>query len=349
MRRAAHACILLAFLGAVRGEGDVADDGRDLLHRLVMTLDPVAEADGAYPVVEGPIAFNEAIVSWNVDVPTGAGCVFEARVARGAERDAAWSPWLKFGRCGDVIDAAPTETEFADGKVDVDVFKSKMRFERIQVRMRRLGDAAAAANVRVPRLAICLSDTLPDRGLTPHHDGLDRVEPRRAVPYRSQHAVDASIARRVCSPTCVAMVMEAYGVARTTEEVAARSFDAEHDIYGNWTNAVQAAYSFGVPGYVDRFENIEDARRFVNDGKPLIVTVAFESGALRGAPMESTKGHLIVLTGVTDRGDFTVNDPAARDAKSGQTVYRAEDLAKVWIERNGVAYVLLDPSAEEPK
>jgi hypothetical protein len=316
-----------------------ADLEHDFWHETDVVVDPVDDGAGVFDAIEGR-RFNEAIVSWNVDVPDGAGFVIEARVARAL---APWSPWLRFGRFGPGVDATPAATTFEDGAVEVDIFRAQSRFERIQVRMRVLGDLGG---VRMRRLAVCVSDTLPGREFRQQACQGVLIETRKPppVPFRSQHSAAPELAPRVCSPACVAMVMEAYGVARTTAEVAARAYDAEHDLYGNWANAVQAAYSFGVPGYVTRIMNDFYAFEALYEGQPLIASVAFDHGQLRDSPIPSSKGHLIVLTGVAADGGFHANDPAAVDAKRGQVVYRAEDLVNVWILRGGIAYVLLDPS-----
>lgn len=332
--------VLLAALADGRTDkGGAMDPARPFVHALVRQEPPKLDADGVGEVVAAT-PFNEALLSWNVDVPAGSGFVVEARVR--VDRDdgtpGPWSPWLRFGR-GGTVPATDAVTSFAGGAVDVDVFKSPSRWTAIQTRVRSFGDAP----VRVARLALCLSDTTAERASSAASTtSTPRPGRRFDVPYLSQRAEDPKLASRVCSPTCVAMVLGYRGVETTTREVARRAFDAEHDVYGNWPNAIQAAYSFGVPGYLTRIADVQSARILVGGGQPLIVSVGFENGALRGSPMRSTKGHLIVLTGVDANGDFFVNDPAAEDAERGQCVYRAEDLERVWIRRNGVAYVLLE-------
>lgn len=143
--------------------------------------------------------FNEAVVSWNIDVPPAAGFIVEARVGRSWEDF--WSPWLFFGDGGAVpmavapreaatLHAAPVGTaesnsaaphvasantqaqregaseatqrvlRFDLGRIDVDYFRSEERFDRIQVRVRATG----ATPVIVQRIAVCVSDTT---GLAP--------------------------------------------------------------------------------------------------------------------------------------------------------------------------------------
>lgn len=333
--------VLLAGLAAEQiDKGDAMDPARPFVHLLVRQDQPKLDADGVGEVVVAAAPFNEALLSWNVDVADGGGFVVEARVRANQEDGSPgpWSPWLRFGRGGAEV-ATDAVTSFDGGTVDVDVFRGKTRFSAIQARLQSVGSDSA----RVARWSFCLSDTTAERGSVRAGWAATPQPGRRfAVPFLSQRAEAPALASRVCSPTCVAMMLGYRGVETTTAEVARRAFDAEHDVYGNWPNAIQAAYSFGVPGYLTRVADVDSARFLVGGGQPVVVTVGFENGALRGSPMHSTKGHLIVLTGVDANGDFFVNDPAAENAERGQCVYRAEDLAQVWIRRGGVAYVLLE-------
>lgn len=340
--------IAVGLAAELTDKGVAMDPARPFVHLLVRQEAPKLDADGVGEVVVAATPFDEALLSWNVDVPDGGGFVVDARV-RGTRDDGEpgpWSPWLRFGRGGYVPADDVAVTAFDGGRVDVDLFRGKMRSTAIQARVRSFGGKP----VRVARWAFCLSDTTPERGSMLACTAATPQPGRRFdVPFRSQRAEDPALASRVCSPTCVAMVLRYRGVDASTAEVARRAFDAEHDVYGNWPNAIQAAYSLGVPGHLMRVADLASARFIVGGGQPLIVSVGFENGALRGSPMRSTKGHLIVLTGVDANGDFFVNDPAAGDAESGQCVYRAADLEQVWIRRNGVAYVLLDPGETTPR
>jgi hypothetical protein len=137
------------------------------------------------------------------------------------------------------------------------------------------------------------------------------------------------------------MLLAHRGIDRPTREVAERAWDPVHEIYGNWPRNVQAAYSLGVPGYVTRFVCWADVERMIAAGQPIIASIAVKEGQLHGAPYTQTAGHLLVITGFDDKGDVCVNDPAARDAETGQTVYKRAEMQTVWLDRGGTAYVLL--------
>jgi beta-lactamase class A len=289
--------------------------------------------------IDSPLLFNEALPSWNVETPPGAGFTVEMRVAEGFTD--LWSAYLFVGQGGEVPDV-PRGADFEGGKIDVDYFRSPERWSRVQLRVRAFG----AAPVRVARLAVCFSDMTrrpiavrpPQPAGPPPDEALWKR--RLAVPFRSQRAEDRLIADSICSPTSVAMMMEFRGVNRPTAEVAARIFDPVHKIYGNWPRAVQAAFEAGLPGYLERFGAWREVEASIARGQPLIISIRAAPGELRGAPYPKTDGHLLVLVGFDAEGNVEVNDPAAATAQAGQVTYRREDLEKVWFARGGTAYVI---------
>jgi hypothetical protein len=122
--------------------------------------------------------------------------------------------------------------------------------------------------------------------------------------------------------------------------VAERAFDAAHDIYGNWPRNIQAAFSFGVPGYLTRIVSWSQAEDLIRAEQPIIASIRVEAGQLRGAPYKKTDGHLIVITGFDGRGGVYVNDPAVPDPKLANVVYARDELDVVWLQRGGTAYIL---------
>jgi len=128
-----------------------------------------------------------------------------------------------------------------------------------------------------------------------------------------------------------------------TAEVAERIHDPASDLYGVWPRNVQAAYSFGVPGYLARFSDWGEVERLVAAGQPLVISIAAKSGELDGAPYKETDGHLLVLCGFDESGGVHVNEPAAADSARGTTTYRRDQLERVWMARGGTSYVFLPP------
>lgn len=164
-----------------------------------------------------------------------------------------------------------------------------------------------------------------------------------SVPALSQVAEDPAIAMRICSATSVAMVLRYWGRPATAAAVAADVFHADTDQYGVWPAAIRAAALRGVAGYLLRFPDWTAAAWCLGRGIPIIASIKYATGELRGAPMEATTGHLVVLTGYED-GLVLVNDPAGATADAVPRRYRRDELTRAWLARGGIGYVLFDPA-----
>lgn len=300
---------------------------------------PGREAVCAAAAQRGAHPFRDLLASWNVDAPEATGFVVELRVDATGEGD--WSAWMHVGDWGASALVPPLgarTTSCDGGRVDVDWFRGERAFAAAQLRVRAFA-AEGGRELRVRHLTLCLSDgeravaALAPPSPRPWGTVLD-------VPPRSQKAEDPSIASRICSPTSVAMVLGRSGVHAATADVAARAFDAAHDIYGNWPRNVQVAWTYGVPGYLARFADWAAVERAIADGTPLVVSVAVKEGQLAGAPYAKSSGHLLVLAGFDAEGRCVVDDPAAPDAASVRRTYRREEMETVWLERGGTAYVI---------
>lgn len=307
------------------------------------------------PTLEPDFSFQEALVSWNIDRPTGLTVNLQMRVGRHGEKEE-WSGWLPIAEWAPGGATRASATRFAEGTLDVDHFRSEEYFDELQVRYRLAGTLEQARDFRVQRLDVTVSDRLrmpgsgAERTAPRDRAAWSRVRPGAAtvpgpldVPYYSQRAESPEIADRICSPTSLAMVMAYRGVRKPVAEVAAAVYDPAHDIYGNWPRNVQAAYGMGVPGYLTRIGDWQEVQSYLASGTPLIISIRFaREGALRGAPYDTTAGHLLVITGLEADGSVCVNDPAAVDEAHGRTRYAREDLEVVWMRNTGgVAYVLL--------
>jgi hypothetical protein len=87
--------------------------------------------------------------------------------------------------------------------------------------------------------------------------------------------------------------------------------------------------------------DLRDAERFVDVGIPLVASVAYPRGALRGAPTRDTDGHLVVIRGFTATGDVVTNDPGAPTERSVRRTYRRGDFERAWLQGSGgLVYVI---------
>ncbi len=75
---------------------------------------------------------------------------------------------------------------------------------------------------------------------------------------------------------------------------------------------------------------------------------SFGKGGLTGAPISSTAGHLVVISGFTRAGKVVVNDPAAPNNSSVRRVYDRGQFERAWqTKSHGTVYVVRDTAHHE--
>lgn len=297
------------------------------------------------PVVSAPRPFVGLLPSWNVTLGADEYVVVEVRV-RHAD-DGSWSPWLFVGAWGatPIEELPPFEeprpsyvTRYERGRVATDWLVLDEPATQAQLRFEMGGRANAFRPTTIERVALCFEHGAEFSTPIPDVAALAAVEVD--VPFFSQRAQRDDIAPRICSPTSLTMVLASHGIELPVETVARRAYDPRHDIYGNWPRNVQAAWSFGLPGYVTRFDHWGEVAEHFASGRALVASIGVEPGQLTGAPYDRTSGHLIVMRGFDVDGNVLVNDPAGEDAATGRVTYLREELDVVWLARGGTAYVI---------
>jgi hypothetical protein len=266
--------------------------------------------------------------------PFGARLELSVRVA------GTWSGWAAGVSLGTASFAPLPPAGSLD--VDVDVFRARGPVDAARLRLRLHSLDPHAVLVAPWMLALSASPVAAPARPKPHPPEARTV--RLAVPGRSQMEAEVAIAPRICSPTCVAMLLDFWRRPASLDELAAEIFHPGVDLYGVWPSAVLAAGRRGLAGYLLRFPDWAAARWCLARGLPVIASIRYDAGELAGAAVTATPGHLIVLTG-WDGDDVLVNDPAAPTATSVGRRYRLAELARVWLERSGVGYVLFAPDA----
>jgi hypothetical protein len=170
-----------------------------------------------------------------------------------------------------------------------------------------------------------------------------------------------------CSPTATTMVLAYYRRLppardyawvrrsypdRVVDHAARMTFDHGYDGTGNWS--FNTAYAAGRTGhaFVTRFASLRGVERLIAAGIPVVTSITFGAGQLRGAPIRATNGHLVVVVGFTRAGDVVVNDPAARTRAGVRRTYARGQFENAWLKRypsggtmrgsGGLAYVVRD-------
>ena len=201
--------------------------------------------------------------------------------------------------------------------------------------LHRIGAVVSAGEVR--------TTTSP-----PAHVG----EPPLDVPRLSQMTHREVGGAGWCSPTAVSMVLAHAGRLPDSIDVPAAAhatYDTSYDGTGNWCFNVAWAATLTDHAFVTRLHDLREAERFVAAGIPLVVSVAYPDGALRGAPTRGTDGHLLVVCGFTDTGDVVVNDPAAPTERSVRRTYARSELERAWLDGSGgLVYVMHDDAHPLP-
>ena len=294
------------------------------------TDDPGVMLGGANPVaasetMESPL-FDEAVLSWDIELGDGASAVLDASVRRGG----VWSAWLRVARRGSAACEAPVRAD-EHARIDVDTVVCRGAADAIRWRVVACGGSVRVRSVWVTTTGIGRGG----RVVTPGD-----LEPIvHAVPHRAQREAGADLGGRLCSPASVAMVVGSRGVPIGVSEMAERVYDADFDLYGNWVNNTLAASELGVPMRLTRIGSWQEARAHLANG-PLVISLRpFDEGELAGAGYSSESGHLIVVVGLDGRGGVLVRDPAHAD--DSRRRYRMTQLTRLWLIGNkGTAYVL---------
>jgi hypothetical protein len=310
---------------------------------LVFDNETALHAEQGYfisPALATDFHFREAIPSWNIQCPKSCGYTVELRISGEGKK---WSPWFFIGSWG-TFNKKPREPDSSWGAVKVDYFVALRDASFIQFRV----NLFSREGKETPLLSLFTLALSSERG--DQNNALRRPMEKKLppelwrkhlnVPYRSQLEEEKSIAGHICSPTSVSMVMEYWGISRTTAHVAQDIYDSGHKMYGIWWRAVEEASQFGLEGWVQYFRNWEDVRAWIAKDQPVIACISFESGALCGSMNDASEGHVIVIVGFDENGDPICNDPAGTSSDDGIVVYDQEELARAWFDKGGVGYII---------
>lgn len=147
---------------------------------------------------------------------------------------------------------------------------------------------------------------------------------------------------RICSPTCVSMALDHLGVEHEFGELVVAAHHRPTDLYGVWPQNVWAASRWGVLGATEAATDWGAARSMLDAGHPFVASIAFDEGALSGAPLRSSRGHLVIVRGIQNNR-VLVNDPAAPTVTDVPRHYDLEEFQSAWLGGRGVFYAFAAP------
>jgi hypothetical protein len=284
--------------------------------------------------------FNEVVLTWNCHLSEGGYLIASVRASKDNQ---AWTSWYEIAcwpspKSGGEVGLKKDKEAY----IDEDYLVLRHKHNYVQFRF-DLESAADTTGIYLESTYLVYSDTRANyfafRRHPPPKDmklpGIDLE-----VPYFSQQKLPDSISWKTCSPTSLTMVMNFHGVKVSPLEVAEKCYDSYNDIYGNWPYNIAVAHGYGFTSWVDRHNSFSEMATELQEGFPVILSIAFGEGELKGSPVNQTDGHLIVVRGFTPDGNVICNDPAFHNSTEGVIVYDRSELEKAWTGHHGVAYHL---------
>lgn len=297
-------------------------------------------------------AFDRAVVSWGAVTPKGTWLRIEVRARVGGRWTASYPLALWSRDPGFWSRSFPPRGD-ADGRVNTDTLELTGQADAIRVRV-QLASSSPGVSPKLTALAALTWDSRrrptnpPDAASHPAW-GVDLP-----VPQRSQMIYPETGPLKGgevwCSPTSVTMVLEYWSVKLGASladpvPVAARAtWDRTYAGGGNWPFNTAYVASKGLHAVVTRFSGLAEAEAWIARGVPLVLSIGWNRGELDGAPLPTSRGHILVLRGFTPTGDPVFNDPAYPSAARVRTVYRRAQLERLWLgHSSGIAYLIRPP------
>lgn len=156
-------------------------------------------------------------------------------------------------------------------------------------------------------------------------------------PAISQMQGPPAIGKRICSPTALAMTLQAARPGIDWMSVVEACHDGR--FYGSWPLAIQCAGRHGRLGAVEAVTSWRPVLEVLRAGSPVVASIRFGRGELPGAPLPETGGHLVTVYGI-DGEEVFVCDPAAPDHDSVPRRYGLGAFTAAWMRHRGAAYFL---------
>lgn len=285
--------------------------------------------------------FKNLIVSWNALTPPETSVEAQARVWVNGH----WSDWHGWGHWSTNLWSESVEDDISDPDATVDTDTLRVltgTADKVQLRaILRSADPSQTPVLKLLGASVDPVDT--DLRQDQHPVTIDK---RLNVPAYSQEIRDPKLAPGICSPTTIAMAVNAQAADILPEEAALKNYDANYEGFGNWAFSSALAGSMGYQAYT-AYLSINGLKRQIQEGFPVGVSVRYtndphqtELPYVENAP-GATFGHLLLVTGFTQENgvDYVaVNDSYAPNNETAPRLYRLDQFDAAWQSR--VAYVV---------
>lgn len=320
------------------------------------------------PWVNESYSFDELIPSWQARTPGKSLVEVQVRVRSTVDGRTTTGSWDTVARWtkNNTWYKRKSHTAGADdlARVAVDTVKTNSTVGATgwQVKLVLLRRVGSKALPRVDRIGAMTSRVVtPTTTSKPGRAAGTVLAVRRysQMIHRGHHPEWGNGGEAWCSPTATAMVMQYYGANpragrrfKINEKghqngivdwTARQTYDHRYKGTGNWAFNAAHAGTYLRHTYVTRLRDLRAAEAHITAGTPLIVSIAFGRGQLKGAPISSTAGHLVVLVGFDAAGNPVVNDPAAAKNSQVRRTYDRAQFEKAWLTKSGgLTYVYED-------
>ena len=294
------------------------------------------------PVIQSPIHWDQLILSWNADAPTGTALKVEVT----ALADGVRTRFFVLGNWSLNSPFFPRSSlrgqQDTDGSVKTDTLVLTRPASAAQIRLTLEGTNGLLPNVGF--LGLSFSNFRQPASTRPPNPAAWSCSV--ATPEESQYGYAEG--RGWCSPTSVAMVLAYWArtldrpeLKATIPQVAAAVYDPAYPGTGNWSfNAAFAGSLPGMRSYVSRLDDLSEVEAWIGAGIPVVLSARWD--LLEPGRHPDPEGHLIVCVGFTANGDVVVNEPATRLDRGERVrrIYRRDDVRRAWGASGNTVYLI---------
>jgi hypothetical protein len=318
-------------------------------------------------------AFTELVPSWDATTPKDSWVQVQVRGRSESGRVSKWYTMANWSARDQAFHRTSLGRQADDlAEVAVDTLRARysMGFTGWRMRVTLLRRAGTATRPRLDTVGAMTSLLPATSRVRTSRPGVARGV-RLDLPAYSQMTHQGDYpeydggGEAWCSPTSVSMVLgfldrlppprqyawvPADHHDRFVDHAARMQYDYAYAGAGNWSFSTAYAASRADTAFVTRLRSLREAERFVRVGIPLVASVRFDRGELTGAPLRSTNGHLLVISGFTENGDVVVHDPAAPDNRSVVRTYDRGQFENAWVPKSGgLVYVIRNHDQPLPR